>query len=72
MGEVRIYDSKGSILRKGDDRRLIGAVGRCEGARTGKDGQAEAVVEPDDSLANVAVRSGFYTTENEILESHNL
>ena len=43
MGEVGIYDREGSILRKGDYRRLIGAVGRREGARTGKDGQAEAV-----------------------------
>jgi hypothetical protein len=72
MGEVGIYDREGSILRKGDYRRLIGAVGRREGARTGKDGQAEAVVEPDDSLAYVAVRSGFYPTEYEILVSHNL
>ena len=71
MGEVRIYDRKGSILRKRDDRRLIGAVGRRKGARTGKDGQAEAVVEPDNSLAYNAVLSGFYPTENEILVSHN-
>ena len=72
MGEIRIYDRKGSIFRKGDDSRLIGAVGRRESARTEKDGQAEAVVEPDDSLAYVAVRSGFYPAENEILVSHNL
>ena len=72
MSEVRIDNREGSILRKGDDRRLIGAVGRREGARTGKDGQAEAVVEPDDSLANIAVRSGFNPTENEILISHIL
>lgn len=72
MREVGIHDRVGAILSKGDDRRLIGAVGRREGARSGKDGQAEAVVEPDDSLAYVSVRSGFYPTENEILDSHNL
>jgi len=72
MGKFRIYDCKGSIFRKGDDRRLKGAIKRCEGAWTGKDGQAEAVVEPDDSLANIAVRSGFYPSENEILVSHSM
>ena len=72
MSEVRIDNRERSILSKGDDRRLIGAVGRREGARTGKDGQAEAVVEADDRLVYIAVRSGLYPTENEILVSHIL
>ena len=72
MREVGIHDRVGAILGKGDDRYLVGVIGRREGARSGEDGQAETVVEPDDSLAYVSVRSGFYPTENEILESHNL
>ncbi|MBR4225213.1 MAG: hypothetical protein IKR86_00165 [Candidatus Methanomethylophilaceae archaeon] len=64
MGEVRIDDLEGAILLEGDDRGLIGAVGRSEGARTGKDGQAEAVAETDDRLAHVAFRSGLYPTEH--------
>ena len=50
MGEVGIHDRVGAILRERDDRHLVRAVGRREGARSGEYGQAEAVVEADDSL----------------------
>jgi hypothetical protein len=72
MGEFGINDRKGSILRKGDDRSFIRAVGRREGARAAKDGQAETVLKTDDRLAYVTTRSGFQTLENEILVSHTL
>lgn len=63
MGEVGIYDREGSILRKGDYRRLIGAVGRREGALTGKDGQTEAVGEPNDGLHHITPGTRFYPAE---------
>lgn len=72
MSEVGIDNREGSILREGYDRRFIGAVRRSESAGAGKDGQTEAVVESDNSLTDVATRSGFNPTEHKILVSHIL
>ena len=63
MSEVRIDNRERSILRKGDDRSFIRAVGRREGARTGKDGQTEAVGEPNDSLHHITPGTRFYPAE---------
>ena len=71
MGELRIDYPVGSVKREAYHGSLIGPVGRREGPRAGENGQAEAVVEPYDRLGDITCGSGFYRTENKIVESHN-
>ena len=64
MGVIRIYDRVGSVCGEEDYRRLEGAVGGSERTRTGKDGQSEPVLKPNDGLHNVTTGSRFNPVEH--------